>query len=76
MVGKQNITEIFFFQNHAENETWRLFPDFFLVFKNAFYEVKASGEHLCFKIFCSPQLGYTHTKKKKNCREVWTVDTL
>ena len=44
-----------FFKNHAENEAGRLLPDlfffFFLFFKKALYEVKASGLKLSLKIF-------------------------
>ena len=40
--GKCNITRHFFLKNHAEYETGRLVPDFFLFFKKALYEVKAS----------------------------------
>ena len=35
--------EIFFFENHVENEAGRLVPDLFLFLKKALYEVKASG---------------------------------
>ena len=43
--------EIFFFKNHAENETRRLVPDLFLFFKKPVYEVKASGLQLSFITF-------------------------
>ena len=43
--------EIFFFKNYAENEAWRLVPNLFLIFKNAYYEVKASGLQFSFNIF-------------------------
>ena len=33
----------FFFRNHAENEAGRPVRDFFLFFKKALHEVKASG---------------------------------
>ena len=46
---------MFFFKNHAENERARLFPDLFLFFKKALYEVKASD--LLSIYFDSPQLG-------------------
>ena len=36
--------------NHAENETGRLVPDFFLFFKKILYEIKASGVQLSFTI--------------------------
>ena len=39
-----------FLQNHGKNEAGRLASDLFLFFKNAFYEVKASGHHLIFNI--------------------------
>ena len=39
--------KIFFFKNHAENETERLVPDP-LTFKKALYEVKGSGPQLTF----------------------------
>ena len=32
--------------NHAENETGRLVPDFFLFFRKALFEVNASGLEL------------------------------
>ena len=35
--------EGFFFKINAENKARRLVPDFFLFFKKALYEVKASG---------------------------------
>ena len=44
------MSEIFSFKNHAENETGRLVPDLFLLFKKALYEVKTSGLHLSFNI--------------------------
>ena len=34
------------FKNHAQNEDGRLFPDLFLFFKKALYQVKASGLRL------------------------------
>ena len=40
-----------FFKNYAENEAGRLVPDLFLLFKNAQYEVKASGMKVSFTIF-------------------------
>ena len=43
--------EIFFFNSHAENDTGRLVPDFFLFFKKALCKVKASGQQLGFTIF-------------------------
>ena len=42
---------IFFFTTHTENESGRLFPDVFLLFKKDIYEVKASGLQLNFSIF-------------------------
>ena len=41
----------FFFKNHTENEVERLVPDLFLFFKQALFEVKASGRYLSFNIF-------------------------
>ena len=38
--------EIFLFKNHAENKAERLVPHLFLFFKQALYEVKASGLEL------------------------------
>ena len=35
----------------AENETEKLVPDLFLVFKKALYEIKASSLHFSFYIF-------------------------
>ena len=43
--------QIFFYKNHAENEAGRIVSDLFLLFKKAFYEVKASGLQLSFDIF-------------------------
>ena len=45
---------MFFFKNHAENEAGRLAPDFFLFFKKALNEVKASGLQLSSTYFDSP----------------------
>ena len=41
----------FFFKNHTENDAERLVPDHFLFFKQALFEVKASGRYLSFNIF-------------------------
>ena len=47
LLKKTNITrEIFFFQNHVENDAGCLVPDLFLFLKKALYEVKASGLQL------------------------------
>ena len=43
--------EAFFFNNHIENEAGKLVPDFFLLFKKASHEVKASDLQLTFNIF-------------------------
>ena len=43
--------EIFFFENHTENEAGRLVSDLFLFFKKALYEVNASGLQLSFNQF-------------------------
>ena len=40
--------QILFVKNHGENEVGRLVPDLFLLFKKAFYNLKASGQHLNF----------------------------
>ena len=48
---KSITTEIFFFKNHAEKETEKLFPDLFLFFEKALYEVNASGMQLSFNQF-------------------------
>ena len=56
-------TEIFFFKNHAENETWRLVRDLFLFFKIALYEVKANGLQPNFNHF--PQSSTCQTIKTK-----------
>ena len=42
---------MFFFKNHAENETTSLVPDRFLFFKKALDEVKTSGLKLNFNHF-------------------------
>ena len=40
----KNITwEVLFFKNHAENETERLNPNLYLIFKKALYKVKPIG---------------------------------
>ena len=52
-------TEIFFFKNHAENETRRLVRDLFLFFKIALYEVFIWKQMVCSLVsitFHSPQL--------------------
>ena len=43
--------EIFFFKNHAENETGKVVPDLFLLFKKALNEVKAGGLQVSFDMF-------------------------
>ena len=44
MVSSQNTTsDVFFFNNHAENEAGKVVLDLFLVSKKASYEVKACG---------------------------------
>ena len=43
--------EIYFFENHVENEAGILVPDFFLFLKQL-YKVKASDQHFCFNMFC------------------------
>ena len=43
--------KIFLFKIHAENKVWRLVLDFFLFFKKALYEERASGMQLSFNIF-------------------------
>ena len=40
-----------FFKNYAENEATRLVLDFFLFFKKALFEVKASALQLSFNTF-------------------------
>ena len=42
--------EMSFFQKSCKKEAGRLVPDLFLFFKQALYEVKASGLHLSFNI--------------------------
>ena len=46
--NKKNI----FFKHHAENKAGRLVPELFLFFKIVLREVKASGLHLSFNLFC------------------------
>ena len=51
LVSEKNITrEIFFLKHHAENEAGKLVPDLFLLFKEAWYETKASVLQLNFNI--------------------------
>ena len=45
------VTEISFFENHAENEVERLLSDLFLNFKKALYEEKANDLQLSFNHF-------------------------
>ena len=55
--------EIFFFENHAENEAGRLFPEVFLFFfKKTSYEVKASGLQFSFNIVIALILEYNQNK--------------
>ena len=42
--------KIFFFKHHTENETGKLVPDPFLLFKKVIHEVKASDLQLGFNI--------------------------
>ena len=42
-----------------ENKSGRLVPDLFLIFKNALYNMKPSGQHLTLINFGRPPLGYT-----------------
>ena len=44
-------TEMFFFKNHAQNETERLVSGYFLFFIKALCKVKRSGLELGFTIF-------------------------
>ena len=47
-----NITKFFIFlQNFIENGAEKVFPDLFLFFKKAIYELSVSGLHLSFVIF-------------------------
>ena len=51
LVSEKNITrEIFFLKHHAENEAGKLVPDLFLLFKEAWYETKASVLQLNFNM--------------------------
>ena len=43
--------EIFYFENHTENEAERLVLYLILFFKKALYKVKASDQQLVFTIF-------------------------
>ena len=40
-----------FFKNYVENETRKLVPDPFLIFKKALYELNLRGLELSFNIF-------------------------
>ena len=42
-VKEYNKRNIFFFNNHAENEAERLAPDLFLFFRKVLFEANASG---------------------------------
>ena len=50
----QVIEEIFFFKIYAEYEGGKLVIDLILFFKNALYQVKASGQQLSFNVFRQP----------------------
>ena len=54
MVRSENIIEIFFFKNHAENEAGRPIPYLFFFFKKALHEIKASGPRLASVHFDTP----------------------
>ena len=58
--------EIFVFKSHVENEAGRLVPDFFLFFKKALFEVKASGLQLSFNIFRQPSTWHTISRDMLN----------
>ena len=53
------LREIFSFKNYTEHETGRLVPDLFLLFKEALYEVIATGLKLSFNIFPLPSAWHT-----------------
>ena len=44
-------SKFFLFENRSENEGGRLFPDLFMFFRKALYEVKTSFLQLRFNIF-------------------------
>ena len=46
-----NKINIFFFNDHAENEAGRQVPDFFSYFKRGLYETRSSGLQFSFNIF-------------------------
>ena len=60
---------IFFRKNHVENETERLVPDLFLIFRKPLYEVKASGQLLSFNMLWQSS---TWTSIKTNCMKLQT----
>ena len=43
--------EFFSLKKHAQNEAGRLVSDLFLFFEKALCEIKASSQHLSFKLF-------------------------
>ena len=47
----QSKLKIFFFKNHAENDSGRLVPDLFSFLEKALDEVKANGLKLSFSKF-------------------------
>ena len=51
-------SEMFFFENHAENETGRIIPNLFLFFEKFLRKVKESGQHLGLIYFGRPLLGH------------------
>ena len=66
-----NIREIFFFKNHAKNESRRLIPYLFLFLKKALNEVNASRQQLRFNILRQPLTWYT---LKTNCIKLQTIN--
>ena len=59
---EHNLRNIFF-KNHAENDAGKLDIYFYLYYKNALDEVKASCRHFCFEILWWT-LTWTYNKNK------------
>ena len=61
----------FLWKNYAENRAEKLARDFFFVFKNFLYELKAFDQHISFNIFWQ---FFTWTYKRGNCIALQIVD--
>ena len=69
------MSEIVFFENHAENEVGRLVPDFFLFFKELYIRWKQVLSTLVLIYFVRPWHGLS-IKKLYNISDSWSRDIL